>query len=171
MIFRLKYSPLNFRCGLLLTFGKHCGCHLQGEYVNLEDDNCSIHRKLATTMFTATLENSQHSTQLFFPKSKVVQFFGGLIYFDYSLLDGVVSSSHWYIGYDGVRLTSQNCGLYGPVFIFGWLQCGPWYNDIDWGWLLTRPPERSGSHQYCLAVLSAKTSLERVVEWAKVMRI
>jgi hypothetical protein len=21
----------------------------------------------------------------------------------------------WYIGYDGVRLTSQNCGLYRPI--------------------------------------------------------
>jgi hypothetical protein len=42
---------------------------------------------------------------------------------------------------------------------------------VWWYRLLTRLSERSGSHQYCLAVLSAETSLERVGEWAKEMRI
>jgi hypothetical protein len=26
----------------------------------------------------------------------------------------------WYVSYDGVRLTSQNCGLYGLIFLPGW---------------------------------------------------
>jgi hypothetical protein len=36
---------------------------------------------------------------------------------------------------------------------------------------VTRLPESSNSHQFCLPVLSAETSLERVGEWAKEVRI
>jgi hypothetical protein len=30
-------------------------------------------------------------------------------------ISGHYAKVHWSIGYDGVRLISQNCGLYGPI--------------------------------------------------------
>jgi hypothetical protein len=65
----------------------------------------------------------------------------------------------------------RTAAVTGLLFIPGWLWCGPWYDGIDWGWLLNCLPERSGSHPYCLAALSAEISLERVGVWATVMRI
>jgi hypothetical protein len=66
-----------------------------------------------------------------------------------------------------VRLTSQNCGLFGPIvhlqMIAMWIMV--WWYLL--GLTLTRLPERSGSHQYCLAVLSAEISLQRVGDWTK----
>jgi hypothetical protein len=39
----------------------------------------------------------------------------------------------WLIGYDGARLKSHNCGLYGPFFIPGWFVMWTMDDDIDWG--------------------------------------
>jgi hypothetical protein len=46
------------------------------------------------------------------------------------------------MGWDWRLKTAASTGL---LFISGWLRCGPWYDDIDCGQLLTRLPERSGS--------------------------
>jgi hypothetical protein len=72
------------------------------------------------------------------------------------------------VGWDWRLRTAASTGL---LFIPGWLWCGPWYDGIDWGLTPNLLPERSGSHQYCLAVLSAETSLKRLREWTKEMRI
>jgi hypothetical protein len=72
------------------------------------------------------------------------------------------------MGWDWRLRTAASTGL---LFIPRWLRCGPWYDVIDWGQLLTCLPERSSSHQYCLAALSTETSLKQVGEWAKEMRI
>jgi hypothetical protein len=72
------------------------------------------------------------------------------------------------MGWDWRLRTAASTGL---LFIPGWLQCRPWYDGINWSWLLTCLPEHSDSHQYCLAVLSAEISLEQVGEWTKEMRI
>jgi hypothetical protein len=83
-------------------------------------------------------------------------------------------------GYDGVRLTSQKCGLYGPI-VHPQVICD--VTMVWWYWLrlipnlstrlLWQPPvlaggpvsrDISGSPQYCLVVLPSETSLERVGE-------
>jgi hypothetical protein len=73
-----------------------------------------------------------------------------------------------HIGYDGVRLTSQNCCLYEPIVrprvIAMWImEC--WYR------LGLTPNSSTRALWQPPAVLSAEISLERVGEWAKEMRI
>jgi hypothetical protein len=41
--------------------------------------------------------------------------------------------THWLIGYDGVSLTSQNCGLYGPIVHPRVTEMWTMHNGIDWG--------------------------------------
>jgi hypothetical protein len=90
----------------------------------------------------------------------------------------------WKIGYDGVRLTSQNCGLYGPfVHPRVILQFGPWMmiltganSQLVYQSTLAAPVlssssvrrDISGSNQYCLISCHLRSLWS---EWAKEMRI
>jgi hypothetical protein len=93
----------------------------------------------------------------------------------------------WYIDFDGVRRTSQNCGLYGPIF-HPRVMC-----DVDHGMMILTEANSqlvyrialaatSTVRQYCQqshlwqsqccpAVLASYTSQERVGEREKEMRI
>jgi len=78
----------------------------------------------------------------------------------------------WYIGYDGVRLTSQNCGLYRstihPGKIAMWFMAWCYRLGLT-PYLSTRalwqPPLLTGG------LVSSNISLERVEESTKEMRI
>jgi hypothetical protein len=73
------------------------------------------------------------------------------------------TSLDWQIGYDGVRLTSQNCCPYRVI-------C-----DVDHGMTISTEVNSKLVCQSALAatstVLPAEISLERVGEWAKEMTI
>jgi hypothetical protein len=57
---------------------------------------------------------------------------------------------------------SQNCGLYRPI-VHPWVIC-----DVDHGMMILTEAKSQPVYQ---STLAAETSLERVGEWAKGMRI
>jgi hypothetical protein len=75
----------------------------------------------------------------------------------------------WWIGYDGVRLTSQNCCLYGPIVHPRLI--------VDHGMMVSTGANSHLVYQSSLAatsslaVVSPEISLKRVGEWTKEMRI
>jgi hypothetical protein len=67
--------------------------------------------------------------------------------------------SYWFIGYDGVRLTSQICGLYGPTVHVIALWTMVWWYRL--GLTPNLPTGALWQTLILLAVLSAETPLEQ----------